>query len=93
MLLIMPEKGDDLCRMPVLLVKPRINDASSASGLHVQCARPASEAASWDAHKGVVWFEVNLSEASSDRQADLAGLVGTIGNKTADGKAWRPAGR
>jgi hypothetical protein len=39
--------------------------------------------------KGVVWFEVDRSKRGSDRQADLAALVGAIGNKTADGKVLR----
>ena len=39
--------------------------------------------------KGVVWFEVDRSKRGSDRQADLAALVGAIGNKLADGRVLR----
>ncbi|SCC92476.1 conserved hypothetical protein [Thiomonas sp. X19] len=36
--------------------------------------------------RGITWFEVDRSKRGSDRQADLAALVGAIGNKTADGR-------
>ena len=38
---------------------------------------------------GVAWFEVDRSKRGSERQADLAALVGAIGSKTADGKILR----
>ncbi|OZB58178.1 MAG: DNA-binding protein, partial [Thiomonas sp. 13-66-29] len=38
---------------------------------------------------GVIWFEVDRSKRGSDRQADLAALVGAIGNKLADGRVLR----
>ena len=39
--------------------------------------------------KGVVWFEVDRSKRGSDRQADLAALVGAIGGKLADSNVLR----
>ncbi|CAZ87338.1 conserved hypothetical protein [Thiomonas arsenitoxydans] len=39
--------------------------------------------------RGVTWFEVDRSKRGSDRAADLAALVGAIGNKTADGRVLR----
>ena len=39
--------------------------------------------------RGITWFEVDRSKRGSDRQADLAALVGAIGNKTADGRVLR----
>lgn len=39
--------------------------------------------------RGVTWFEVDRSKRGSDRQADLAALVGAIGNKLADGRVLR----
>ena len=38
---------------------------------------------------GAAWFEVDRSKRGSDRQADLAALIGAIGSKTADGKVLR----
>ncbi len=38
---------------------------------------------------GVAWFEVDRSKRGSDRQADLAALIGAVGSRTADGKALR----
>jgi hypothetical protein len=42
-----------------------------------------------DRRNGVAWFEVDRSKRGSDRQADLAALIGAIGSKTADGKVLR----
>lgn len=39
--------------------------------------------------RGITWFEVDRSKRGSDRQADLAALVGAIGNKTVDGRVLR----
>ncbi|WP_112488018.1 DNA-binding protein [Thiomonas sp. X19] len=39
--------------------------------------------------KGVVWFEVDRSKRGSERQADLAALVGAIGGKLADSNVLR----
>ena len=39
--------------------------------------------------RGITWFEVDRSKRGSDRQADLAALVGAIGNKTTDGRVLR----
>ena len=38
---------------------------------------------------GVAWFEVDRSKRGSDRQADLAALIGAIGSKVADGRVLR----
>ncbi|WP_081858019.1 replication-relaxation family protein [Thiomonas sp. FB-Cd] len=38
---------------------------------------------------GAAWFEVDRSKRGSDRQADLAALIGAIGSKLADGKVLR----
>ena len=42
-----------------------------------------------DKRNGVAWFEVDRSKRGSDRQADLAALIGAIGSKTTDGKVLR----
>ena len=42
-----------------------------------------------DRRNGVAWLEVDRSKRGSDRQADLAALVGAIGSKVADGRVLR----
>ena len=42
-----------------------------------------------DRRNGVAWFEVDRSKRGSDRQADLAALIGAIGSKVSDGKVLR----
>ena len=42
-----------------------------------------------DRRNGVAWFEVERSKRGSDRQADLAALIGAIGSKVSDGKVLR----
>jgi hypothetical protein len=63
-------------------------DVHRAKGTARKHLRPDAVAYD-DKRNGVAWFEVDRSKRGSDRQADLAALIGAIGSKTADGKVLR----
>lgn len=63
-------------------------DVHRANGTVRKHLRPDAVAYD-DKRGGVAWFEVDRSKRGSDRQADLAALIGAIGSKTADGKILR----
>jgi hypothetical protein len=63
-------------------------DVHRAKGTSRKHLRPDAVAYD-DKRGGVAWFEVDRSKRGSDRQADLAALIGAIGSKVADGKVLR----
>ena len=63
-------------------------DVHRAKGTFRKHLRPDAVAYD-DKRNGVAWFEVDRSKRGSDRQADLAALIGAIGSRTADGKVLR----